>query len=235
LVLRASSLELSTAEAAGYLDLEPGPYVVLEVTDTGIGMDDATRRHIFEPFFTTKEHGRGLGLATSYGIVSAHRGTIHVQSAPGEGTTFRVLLPTSEKAAPGIRPTLESHPAGGSETVMVVDDEETVREMLVRALQAQGYRVLEAEHGQQAVEVFAQYGGEVDLVVLDLIMPRLSGAETFQRLREVEPGVKVLVSSGYSPDEQNEPFLQENAEGFLQKPYDVDQVLLAVRQVLDGG
>jgi len=235
LVLRASSLELSTAEAAGYLDLEPGPYVVLEVTDTGIGMDDATRRHIFEPFFTTKEHGRGLGLATSYGIVSAHQGTIHVQSAPGEGTTFRVLLPASEKAPPGIHPTLESHPAGGSETILVVDDEETVREMLVRALQLEGYRVLEAEDGQQAVEVFAQYEGEVDLVVLDLIMPRLSGAETFQRLWEVEPGVRVLVSSGYSPDEKSEPFLQKNAEGFLQKPYDVDQVLLAVRQVLDRG
>jgi PAS domain S-box-containing protein len=234
LTFSTALVEVSEAEVGQDPALEPGPHILLEVVDTGVGMDERTLQRIFEPFFTTKEHGRGLGLATTYGIVRAHGGSIRVESAVGRGTAFRVLLPAAGvRVERGVLPVLDTRPLGGTETILVVDDEEDVRALVARVLQAEGYRVYQAEDGQRAIEVLAQCKDEVDLVVLDLVMPRMDGVETFRRLREVKPDVRVLVSSGYSPDQEGRDLLEEGAAGFLQKPYDMDQVLRKVREVLD--
>lgn len=221
-----------SAEAGAVLGVAAGDYVVLSVSDTGVGIEAEVRARLFEPFFTTKEQGRGLGLAMVYGIVRAHQGGIQVESAPGQGSTFRVYLPAhSANERVSVRESVEL--IGGSETVLVVDDEDSVRDVLQRILERGGYHVLLARDGQEAEEIFRQHADEIDLVILDMVMPRIGGKQTYERLRGYAPEVKVLLSSGYSEEGQAAEVLASGACGFLQKPYDVRAVLLKVRQALD--
>ncbi len=200
-------------------DLKPGPYVLLEVRDTGCGMNDAIKAKIFDPFFSTKFTGRGLGLAAVAGIVRGHKGAISVASTPGQGSCFTVLFPEATGAPRHVLAPAPNAALRGTGVVLVVDDEPLVRGMAKTALELHGYTVLVAENGLAAIDIFKRYPGEIALVVLDLSMPGMSGEETLPELRRIRPGVKVVVSSGYSEAEAMNMFQGQQVAGFLQKPY----------------
>jgi len=218
-----------------HVDVKPGEYVALEMSDTGHGMDKETLEHIFEPFFTTKEIGRGtgLGLAMVYGIVTQHNGHIAVYSEVGKGTTFKVYLP----AIPAdVEPEVEDSGivlAGGTETVLLVDDEEFVRELGARILTKFGYTVLQAENGREALDLFTRERSRISLVVLDLIMPEMGGMECFKALLEIDPQINALVASGFSADASVKATIEMGAKGFVSKPFGVNELLREVRKVLD--
>jgi PAS domain S-box-containing protein len=218
----------------GALPLAPGKYVKITVSDTGTGMDEKTRERIFEPFFTTKGMGRGtgLGLATVYGIIKGHGGLIDVISEPGQGTTFEIYLPATEKSVIE-EAAAEKKAPGGTETILLVDDEATVMAVARELLEFLGYRVYCAGSGQEVVAIYHDRKDEIDLVILDMIMPGISGAETFDRLREIDPKINVLLSSGYSIDGKAREILERGCNGFLQKPYQLAQLAREVRACLD--
>jgi CheY-like chemotaxis protein len=200
-------------------ELKRGEYVLLEVRDTGCGMSDATKAKIFDPFFSTKFTGRGLGLAAVAGIVRGHKGVISVTSVPGQGSCFTVLFPATARRGQEADSPAANTALRGAGVVLVVDDEPLVRGMAQRSLELHGYAVLVAENGRAAIDLFKRYPGEIALVVLDLSMPDLSGEETLPELRRIRPGVKVVVSSGYSEAEAMTMFQGQPVAGFLQKPY----------------
>jgi signal transduction histidine kinase/ActR/RegA family two-component response regulator len=213
-----------------------GPAVMLAVTDTGMGMDDATRRRIFEPFFTTKPQGKGtgLGLSTVYGIVRQSGGSITVYSQPGEGCTFRCYFPPvveSKRDAPAATADDDSR---GHETVLVAEDEGQMRSLVRRCLAGRGYRVLEASHGREALDVAAQHQGRIDLLLTDMVMPHMSGKELAQRLQSLRPELRVLFISGYSDEAIERHGVLAPGSVFIQKPMQPDVLARTVRQVLDG-
>jgi CheY-like chemotaxis protein len=206
--------------------LQPGPYVLLEVHDTGCGMDDSTKLRMFDPFFTTKFMGRGLGLSAVLGIVQGHKGSVDVSSKPGQGTTFCVLLPPARKApepAPPKKPAVRNLATDG--TVLVVDDDETVRTLAKRALERYGYTVLLAEDGEQGVEVFRRDADRIGCVILDLTMPVMSGEQALPRMRAIRADVPVILSSGFDEVEAQRRFASTSASAFLQKPYDAESLI----------
>jgi two-component system cell cycle sensor histidine kinase/response regulator CckA len=211
--------------------LAPGPYVVLEVRDDGPGMDAETVDRIFEPFFTTKFTGRGLGLAAVLGVVRGHRGALSVESAPGRGTVFRILF------APSAHRSLETAAAAAPPerrgvTVLLVDDEEVVRDMVGEVLEQEGLAVVRAEDGAKGVALFREMRDRIDVVLLDLSMPGLSGEETYRRLRAIEPGVRVILSSGYDQHEAKGRFGASRPAGFIQKPYRPQELLAEIGRCL---
>ena len=214
----------------------PGQYIMLAVTDSGMGMDPATLDHIFEPFFTTKEMGKGtgLGLATVYGIVRQHGGFLHVISQPGAGSTFRVYLPVSTVSEHRPSAVDDTKPVdGGSETILVVEDHEGLRELAYETLANLGYSVLLAADGQAAIEEFRSHRDEIDLALLDVVLPKLSGPEVYTRISADKPDLSVIFATGYSPDIA---LLQKvQAKGFpvLQKPYSPRDLARKVRENLD--
>jgi signal transduction histidine kinase/CheY-like chemotaxis protein len=214
--------------------LVPGRYVSLEVRDDGPGIDAETVDRIFEPFFTTKFTGRGLGLAAVLGVVRGHRGALSVESAAGKGTVFRLLFAPSS-AKPEER---GSGPAESARresfTVLLVDDEEIVREMVTEVLQAEGHEVLCTADGATAIDVFGDRSRDVDVVLLDLSMPGLSGEETYACLREIDPAVRVILSSGYDKDEATRRFGTKGPVGFIQKPYRPHELLAEMERCLGG-
>jgi CheY-like chemotaxis protein len=235
LYLRTENVHLDEHDMPQYR-VVPGRYIKITVTDTGVGMTEATRQRIFEPFFTTKKMGRGtgLGLASAYGIVKNHSGYIDVHSENGRGSTFAVYLPASERApSPEHRPFPET--VAGSGTVLLVDDEEIVREVGGSMLERLGYRVLSAGGGREAIEVFRREKDRIDLVILDLIMPGIGGGETFDRLKQIDPNVRVLLASGYSIDGKAGEILRRGCRGFIQKPFTIDQLSEKIRDILAPG
>ncbi len=212
----------------------PGRYVRLAVADSGEGMDEKTQRRIFEPFFTTKEMGRGtgLGLATVYGIVKGHHGYIEVDSIKGGGTTFRIYLPASQRKARR-RENVRQPKVVGKGTILVVDDEEMVLEVSCALFEKLGFSVLRAESGRKAVEIFRAHADSIDLVILDMIMPQMSGGEVFDTLKALKPDVKVLLSSGYALDGQAEEILARGCQGFIQKPFDIHEVARRINELLE--
>ena len=211
--------------------LAPGRYVLLEVRDDGPGMDAETVDRIFEPFFTTKFTGRGLGLAAVLGVVRGHRSALSVESEPGRGTVFRILFAPSARVS-GIDTPAVAKPSQRGLTLLLIDDEEVVRDMVGEVLEQEGVSVLRAEDGARGVELFSDQREAIDLVLLDLSMPGLSGEETFRRLREIDPGVPVLLSSGYDHDEARGRFGEGAPAGFIQKPYRPEQLMAEIGRCL---
>jgi CheY-like chemotaxis protein len=216
--------------------VSPGNYVKISVTDTGTGMDQATQGRIFEPFFTTKEmgHGTGLGLATAYGIVKNHGGIINVYSVLEKGTTFTIYFPASQKQiVPEEMASSEIVRSTG--TIFLIDDEEMILTVGKDMLNALGYEVCTASGGEQALTLYAERRDRIDLVILDMIMPSVSGGDTYDRLKAVNPNVKVILSSGYSLNAQAAKIIARGCNGFIQKPFNIKDLSQKIRQVLDQG
>jgi len=215
--------------------LKPGEYVSVSVTDTGTGMDEETQSRIFEPFFTTKEigSGTGLGLASAYGIILNHDGIINVYSEQGVGTTFNIYLPVSVKK---IKQTEEPSKgiAMGTETVLLVDDEDIIVEVGRISLEKLGYKILTAQNGIEAIEVLKSHP-DVEIVILDMIMPEMGGGETYDRLKELRPDIKVILSSGYNIDGRAKEILKRGCDSFIQKPFNINDLSQKIREVLSGG
>ena len=231
--LQTENVFLNNKQALSY-SVKPGKYVKITVTDTGTGIDEKTRERIFDPFFTTKAMGRGagLGLATVYGIIKGHKGMINVYSEPGHGTTFTIYLPASEKKVVK-KETATGTIDRGTETILLVDDEKIVLEANREMLESMGYRVYAVGSGQEAIALFMGKRNEIDLVILDMIMPGISGGETFDRLREINPEIKVLLSSGYSLNGEAQTIMDRGCKGFIQKPFQIEKLSQKVREMLD--
>ncbi len=214
--------------------IRPGKYVRISVSDTGVGMDKGTRQRIFEPFFTTKAVGRGtgLGLASAYGIIKNHGGIINVYSEKGHGATFKIYLPASGKQL--IKEKIHHEAVlTGSEMILLVDDEEMVADIGKEMLEKLGYKIVVATGGNEAIKLLKTIRNQVNLVILDMIMPDMSGGETFNRLRAIKPDVKILLSSGYSLNGQASEIMQRGCNGFIQKPFNVKQISRKIREILD--
>jgi CheY-like chemotaxis protein len=205
-----------------------GPWVRLEVMDSGSGMDQDTLSRIFDPFFTTKFTGRGLGLAATIGIMRGHQGAIAVQSAPGQGTTFTLFFPPIESAPRRITPTSQPAVAQGYGTVLVVDDDAGVRRVTETLLERHGFRVVIATDGRQAVELCRTHPGEYRAVLLDLTMPVMGGSEAFHRIRELDALLPIILMSGYSDVQIEQTFGQHQLAGFLQKPFKAQELYAVI-------
>ncbi|HRS82543.1 MAG TPA: PAS domain S-box protein [Smithellaceae bacterium] len=215
-----------------------GRFVRISVTDNGVGMDEKTRERIFEPFFTTREMGRGtgLGLATVYGIIKNHNGFINVYSEKGHGSTFNIYLPASEQETSGDRPPAgESapEPSPGGETILVVDDEPMILDVACEMLKRLNYRVITVSNGEAAIDLYRREKDRVDLVILDMVMPGMNGSEVFDAIRQIRPGARVLLSSGYSLNGQAGKIMQRGCSGFIQKPFTINDLAVKLRKVLE--
>lgn len=233
LLIETAALDVAEAYAASHFEVQPGPHILLAITDSGTGMTPDIQSHIFEPFFTTKSAGKGtgLGLATVYGIVKQANGAIFVYSEPGRGTTFKIVIPVATGAAVEeveVVPLIAKR--GGVETVLVVEDEEAVRKFVRKILENSGYQVLEAINGDEALTMIDKHGPKIDLVLTDVVMPKVGGPELIARLRETNPGSKVLYMSGYT--DRTVPLEQDAGAAFIQKPFTPAQLGQKLRDIL---
>ena len=236
LILETANVSVDEGTSGRPPDAAPGRYVCITVTDTGIGMDAQTQTRIFESSSTTPKTGSspGSGLSSVYGIVQSHHGFITVRSRKGRGSTFRVFLPASAPAAThASQATLPGREAG--ETLMLVEDEEMVALISDQMLTRLGYKVFLARNGPDALAIFQEHREKIDLVILDMIMPGMSGAETFEKLKAIDPGVTVLLSSGYTLNGQAEDIMRRGCRGFIQKPFTIEQLSHKIREILSSG
>jgi signal transduction histidine kinase/ActR/RegA family two-component response regulator len=236
LTIETANVKLDETYARSHAGITPGPHVMLAVSDTGLGMDPETLGSIFEPFFTTKEKGKGtgLGLATVYGIVKQSAGSIWVYSEPGQGTTCKIYLPCIEEPMPEAEPAkVRAELAKGSETILVVEDEEGVRSLVCETLKSKGYNVLDARGPSEALTIVEHYVEPIHMLLTDVVMPQMSGKELAKRLSTVRPGAKVLYMSGYTDDAIVRHGVLEAGTSFLQKPFVPSILLRKVREVLD--
>ena len=233
LTIETENISLGKEDVKTLVDITPGNFVRITISDTGVGMDRETREHIFDPFFTTKDKGTGLGLSLAYGIVKKHGGFIQTYSEPGRGSTFKVNLPAGRAGKEYPQEELDRVLRKGSELVLVVDDEPMIKTLARDILQRYGYTVLEAEGGEEAINLYSGQWRKISLVLLDMVMPNMDGREVFRRIREINPRAKVIVSSGYSHDRDADDLLEQGAAGFVQKPYRMTDLLKMLEKVLD--
>jgi signal transduction histidine kinase len=237
LTIETHNVQIDEGYVDRYIDLKPGPYVLLAVSDSGTGMDEETRRKVFEPFFTTKEVGKGtgLGLATVFGIVKQSGGDIGVYSEPGNGTTFKIYLPRVEAAVEApVRPENVQDAPAGTETILVVDDEELVRHFEEAALTERGYTVLVADNPMHAIEIASTHSGTIDLLITDVVMPRMSGRQLAEELVRSRPELKTIYTSGYTSTAIVRHGILEPGIAFISKPLDRMSLTTKTRDVLDG-
>jgi two-component system cell cycle sensor histidine kinase/response regulator CckA len=235
LILETRNILIDENNPGEIREIPSGRYVLLTVTDTGCGMSRKTLSHVFDPFFTTKEAGRGtgLGLASAYGIVKAHGGYIHCQSNPGKGTSFSMYWPALEETLTLDSALPKNDPGGGTESILVVDDEPEIQELTREFLEPFGYEVRVANSGEEAIEIFRKKSDLPDLVLLDLNMPGMGGIKCLMELLATEPSIKVLVASGYMEDSHAREALASGARGFIGKPYQITELAVRVREILD--
>jgi len=214
-------------------EIPPGRYVYLEVQDTGAGMNEETKAKIFDPFFTTKFAGRGLGLAAVSGIIRGHKGALRVYSSPGEGTTFKVFLPALATEGEPVEPSKTPNEERGQGTILLVDDEEIVRQVGRACLERQGYNVLLANNGREAITVFQLRSAEIVLVILDMTMPVMGGEEALRLLLDIRPDISIIVCSGYNEVEIIRRLTSQGVAGFIQKPYTSAALTGKVKAVLE--
>lgn len=236
LTIETHEMTIDEEVAAAHSWARPGRYALLSVSDTGTGMDKETLHHVFEPFFTTKGTGRGtgLGLATVYGILKQHDGLINVYSEPDQGSVFNLYWPITQPDAQAVEATPESGARSGTETILLAEDDEVVRNLARTVLERAGYTVLTATNGTEAVEIFEARGDEIDLVFLDVVMPETGGREAYERMRADRPELRAVFASGYSEDAIHTDFVLDQGLTFLQKPFGREELLSVIRQVLDS-
>lgn len=235
LLLKTEQVLLTSAFCSAHPDFKPGSYAVLTIADTGCGMSAEIRQRVFEPFFTTKEvgEGTGLGLAMAYGIVQQHEGAIHVFSEPGKGTTFKIFIPAAHGRFETRSDQRPAAAQGGSELILIADDEPMIRELAARTLQAAGYRTLIAADGEQAVQLFSAHADEIALVLLDGVMPKMNGRETYQLLRTIKPQIRAVFCSGYGLETGAGALIAEDGLRVIAKPFDPEVLLRTVREELN--
>jgi PAS domain S-box-containing protein len=233
IIVQTTNAVIDAANAAAY-NIKPGKYVKTSVSDTGVGMDKITQSKIFEPFFTTKDRtrGTGLGLASAYGIIKNHGGIINVSSRPNIGATFTFHLPATKETVTTEEKN-ELKTLSGTETILIVDDEEMVLEIAQEMLKGLGYATHKALGGRKALEIYKQNRNEIDMVILDMIMPGMGGKDTFCQLKVIDPEVAVLLSSGYSLDQNTAKVLALGCKGFIQKPFTVEELSIKIRSILN--
>jgi two-component system, cell cycle sensor histidine kinase and response regulator CckA len=234
--IETANIQLDEEYCNTHLEAKPGSYVLLVVSDTGKGMDKETLSHIFEPFYTTKEKGKGtgLGLSTVYGIVKKHEGHITCYSVPGNGTTFTIYFPSIQMEKDSDTSTEDETPIpGGTETVLLVDDEEALRHLGTTLLSRFGYKVITAINGKEALEIYQREGDSISLIILDLIMPVMDGKQLLAEVLRINPNAKVVLASGYSESGPANGVTAAGAKGFVQKPYDMRELLAKIREILD--
>jgi two-component system, cell cycle sensor histidine kinase and response regulator CckA len=235
LSLETRNVVLNGLDVRGH-GVEPGEYVKISVTDTGSGIAEGIKERIFDPFFTTKDSGKGtgLGLASASGIIKSHGGFITVQSELGHGSTFDIFLPASKNSLVTETEIAEPKILTGKETILLVDDEKSIAEVTREILESLGYRIITAGSGQEAIAIFMEKKNEIDLVILDMIMPGMGGGKAFDALREIHPGLKVILSSGYGADGEARHILERGCNGFIQKPFRVAAISKKIREILDS-
>jgi two-component system, cell cycle sensor histidine kinase and response regulator CckA len=234
LYLQTENIILNDNDVKPY-GLNSGRYVKISVTDTGVGIDETIQHRIFDPFFTTKEvsRGTGLGLASVYGIIKNHSGIINANSKKGEGATFNIFLPASEKKIIKEK-MIQKEILKGSETILLVDDEDMILDVGRDLLEKLGYEVLAVKSGIEALEIYKSKQKRIDIVILDMVMPKMGGGDTYEKLKDIDPDIKVLLSSGYSIDGQASKILSRGCDGFIQKPFDIKSLSLEIRKILDN-
>jgi CheY-like chemotaxis protein len=236
ITIETANVNFDEPYARDHLGVKPGPYVLLAVSDTGIGMDRVTQARIFEPFFTTKPKGKGtgLGLSTVFGIVQQSGGSVWVYSEPHKGATFKIYLPLVNGTEAQTRPNNAPATLRGSETILLVEDEDQVRAVALGILKRQGYRVIEARNAADALLKCEKHSGVIDLLLSDVVMPQMSGPELARRLAPIRVEMKILCMSGYTDDAVVRHGALEAGIAFIQKPFTPDTLTRKVREVLDG-
>jgi signal transduction histidine kinase/ActR/RegA family two-component response regulator len=233
LVIGTRNVTLGQEFCRGHMGSRPGNHVLLTVSDTGQGMEKEVLAHLFEPFFTTKGMGTGLGLAVVYGIVKGHDGYIDCESQLGKGALFKIYLPATGQVTEEAESEKKEPPKGGTETILLVDDEKSIRDLAKTILSTFGYTVLTASDGEEALEIYRAEEERIHLIILDLIMPGMGGLRCLEDLLHTDPSVKVVIATGYHPEDSANTLVKGRTKGFIRKPYNMDELLLSVRKALD--